>query len=100
MLDIEQLRSRQEQRRARSLELWNQAKQNVENAIALAETREREFHEVSEDVQRMMNALDLVVGMANEPGTRDKVPMRQGLDAAENQPEDHGAANYCELAAI
>jgi len=85
MLDIEQLRSRQEQRRARSLELWNQAKQNVENAIALAETREREFHEVSEDVRRMMDALDLVVGMANQAGTGDKVPTAQNLDAAERQ---------------
>jgi hypothetical protein len=52
VFDIEQIRRRQEQRLARSLESWNEAKKQLESAIALAEAREREFREVSDDVRR------------------------------------------------
>lgn len=68
MIEIDQLRSRQEQRLASALESWNEAKDQLKNAIALTVLREREFREVSDDVQRKLAALDLVVGMANEMG--------------------------------
>jgi hypothetical protein len=84
MLKVDELRSRQEQRLARSLESWQEAKDHLAKAIARAEERERELHEVSEDVQRKLAALDLVIGMANEP-ERD-VPAERRLNAAENRP--------------
>jgi hypothetical protein len=86
MLDIEKLRSRQEQRRACSLEAWNLAKKNVEDAIALAETREREFNHVSEDVRRVIEALELVISMATEPEPGAEIPTAQHFDAADRQP--------------
>lgn len=66
MLDLDQLRSRQEQRLIPALESWNLAKQHLEEAIALCEAREREFQQVSEDVKRRVDALQLVATMANE----------------------------------
>ena len=86
MLDIEKLRSRQEQRRACSLEAWNLAKKNVEDAIALAETREREFKHVSEDVRRVIEALELVISMATEPEPGAEIPRAQSFDAADSRP--------------
>ena len=49
-----------------ALDSWNLAKKHLEEAIALAETREREFREISEDVKRRLGALDLVASMARE----------------------------------
>lgn len=66
MLDLDELRSRQEQRLIPPLESWNLAKKHLEEAIALCEAREREFQQVSEDVKRRLDALDLVNSMANE----------------------------------
>jgi hypothetical protein len=86
MLKVDELRNRQEQRLARSLESWQQAKDHLAKAIAFAEERERELHEISEDVQRKLAALDLVVGMANEPWPVRDVPTDRRLSAAENRP--------------
>jgi hypothetical protein len=76
MANIEQLRYWQQERLVPLLALWNDAKKNLENAITLAEIREREFREVSEDVQRKLEAIDLVATMARElegahPGALD-----------------------------
>jgi hypothetical protein len=84
MNKFDQLRRWQEQRLVPVLESWNEAKAHLEKAIALAETREREFREVSEDVQRKLGALDIVMGMANEIG--DEIPIERLLSAAESKP--------------
>src|SRR5580704_12947367 len=84
MINFDQLRRRQEQRLVPALESWNEAKDHLEKAIALAETREKEFREVSEDVQRKLGALDVVIGMANEIG--DGIPTEWLLNAVENKP--------------
>src|SRR5665213_2764243 len=84
MFNFDHLRRRQEQRLVPVLESWNEAKAHLEKAIALAETREREFHEVSEDVQRKLGAMDLVIGMANEIG--EEIPTERLLNAAGAKP--------------
>lgn len=50
------------------LESWNMAKKHLETAIALAEAKEREYHEVQEDVRRNLDALVLVIKMARDMG--------------------------------
>ena len=65
MVDIDQIRQAQEQRLSPVIKAWDDAKKHLEDAMALAKTREQEFHEVSEDVRRKLGALDLVVSMAN-----------------------------------
>ena len=65
MLDLDELRTRQERRVMPALESWNLAKKHLEEAIALAEACEREFQQISEDVKRRLDALDLVATMAN-----------------------------------
>src|SRR5580704_5985849 len=82
MLRVDELRSRQEQRLARSLESWQEAKDHLAKAIALAEERERDLHEVSEDVQRKLAALDIVIGMASEPLPGREVLAERRLNAA------------------
>jgi hypothetical protein len=64
MVDIDQLRIQQEQRLAPALQAWNLAKQQLEAAIQLAETREREYRELQEDVRRKLDALELVLSLA------------------------------------
>jgi hypothetical protein len=68
MFNFDQLRNRQEQRLLTAVETWNEAKEHLEKAIALAEAKEREYSEVSEDVRRRLEALDIVSGMARELG--------------------------------
>jgi hypothetical protein len=65
---IDQLRQRQEQRLLPVLESWNAAKKHLEMAIAAAEAKEREYHEVQEDVRRNLDALVLVIKMARDMG--------------------------------
>ena len=84
MIKFDQLRTRQEQRLVPALKSWNEAKGHLEKALALAEAREREFRELSEDVQRKLAALDVVIGMANEIG--DEIPTERLLNAAESSP--------------
>ena len=66
MIEQDLIRRRQEQRLSLARESWNAAKKHLENAIALAQASEQEFCEISEDVRRKMDALDLVVHMAKE----------------------------------
>jgi len=84
MFNFDQLRSRQEQRLLLAVETWNEAKVHLEKAIALAEAKEREYSEVSEDVRRRLDALELVGSMAREVG--GEVPAERSIDAAEKQP--------------
>jgi hypothetical protein len=84
MFNFDQLRSRQEQRLLAAVETWNEAKEHLENAIALAEAKEREYSKVAEDVRRRLEALELVGSMARELG--GDVPADRSIDAAEKQP--------------
>jgi hypothetical protein len=84
MLDIDQVRARQEQHLASALNAWNEAKRNLENAIALAEAREREYREVYADVRKKLDALDLVVSLARE--LHQEVPEGRLIEPA-NQAE-------------
>lgn len=65
------------------LESWNEAKEHLKEAIALAAAKEREFREVSEDVRRRLEALELVGSMAREIG---QVSSDRSLNAPESQP--------------
>jgi hypothetical protein len=80
MIKIDRLRNLQEQRLVPALEAWNEAKRHLEGAIALAEARERDYRALSEDVQRRLDALELVANMAVEAG--DEVPPSRQLNAA------------------
>jgi hypothetical protein len=66
MIPIDELRRRQEERLLPAMDAWNEAKKNLENAIALAETREKEYRELSDDVRRKLDAMQLVLGMTQE----------------------------------
>jgi len=81
MLNIDQVRTHQEQRLVPVLDAWNEAKRNLENAIALAEAREREYREVCADVRKKLDALDLVIHMARE--LRDEIPERRPGNSVE-----------------
>ena len=82
--NIDRLRQRQEQRLLPVIESWDAAKKHLENAIALAEAREREFREVQEDVRRNLDALVLVIGMTKELG--DEIPAGGDSTALDNPP--------------
>lgn len=84
MHEIDQLRRRQEQRLVPVLQAWNDAKEHLAKALALAESKEREFHEISGDVQRKLEALDLVVAMAGEAG--NEIPAERLLQVAAGKP--------------
>ncbi|HEX4137033.1 MAG TPA: hypothetical protein VHY84_20650 [Bryobacteraceae bacterium] len=84
MLILEQLRTLQEERLLTALETWDQARKQLEEAVTRAEAREREFREVSEDIKRRLDALDLVKSMAGE--LKGHAPAEQELPAAEAQP--------------
>jgi hypothetical protein len=84
MFDFDQLRERQEQRLLLVLDSWNQAKEHLKQAIALAEKNEREYREVSDDVRRRLDALELVNGMIRELGS--EIPVERSLNASGNHP--------------
>ena len=85
MITIDQLRRQQEQRQLLALESLKESKKHLENVRAIVEAREREFLEASEDIQRRIEALDLVSGMARE--LDDEVPLAERrLKVVGNQP--------------
>jgi len=86
MFNLDQIRSRQEQRMSAVLESWNEAKEHLKEAIAFAAAKEREYREVSEDVRRRLEALELVGSMAIELGEGPEVPKDRSLNAPESQP--------------
>lgn len=67
MLDIDNLRARQERKVVAALHSLNNARKDLQDAISETEARERRFREVSEDVRRRLEALDMVARMADEP---------------------------------
>jgi hypothetical protein len=83
VLNVNQLRERQDQRVALALDSWKKAKEHLEEAIRLVEVREKEFHAVSEDVRRKLAALEVVVAMA---GDREPAPETLQLSAHPEQP--------------
>ena len=66
MLTIEKLRSEQERRMRLALKPLEEANRNLKEAILLAEARQREFYDISDDVQRKIEALELVTTMNGE----------------------------------
>jgi len=81
---IDQLRQRQEQRLLPVLESWNTAKKHLEMAISMAEAKEREYHDVQEDVRRNLDALVLVIKMARDMG--GETASKAGTRVEEPQP--------------
>src|SRR5690242_7979329 len=68
MVDIDQIRVAQCQRLLAGLKAWDDAKSELEIAIAIAAAREKEFRELSEDVRRNIDALDLILELATRSG--------------------------------
>jgi hypothetical protein len=66
MIPADELRRREEKRLLPALEAWNEAKKILEQAIALAEAREKDYRELSHEVQRRLDALQLVINMSME----------------------------------
>jgi hypothetical protein len=65
-IQFTELRQLEEQRLVPALEAWNQAKTNLENAIAQAEAREKDYHAMSKEVQRRLAALSVVFEMSKD----------------------------------
>jgi hypothetical protein len=82
MFNPNQSRGRQEQLLAR--ESRAHAKVQLEKALALAETKEREYREALEDVRRKVDELELASSRAKDPG--EEIPAEHRFNAAENQP--------------
>ena len=76
MIEQELLRRRLEQRLSLARESWNSARKHLEDAIVVAQAAEREFCEISEDVRKRIEALDLVVSMAEELDDGTPAPRR------------------------
>jgi hypothetical protein len=85
-MDFEELRKRQQQRIDEAGLLLNAAKQQLQSAIALTESRELELRNISEDVQRRLNALTLVQEMWSEtnPAVNSK-PAMESVAARESK---------------
>jgi hypothetical protein len=84
MFNLDKLRTRQEQRLSLAMESWNEAKDHLKTALALAAAKEREYRDVAEDVRQRLDALELVRSMARELG--EEVLPDRSLNAPENQP--------------
>lgn len=63
------LRELEERRLLAALHTWEAEKKRLEEAIAWGEAKEREFREISDDVKRRIEALELVASMnrASQP---------------------------------
>jgi hypothetical protein len=81
MFSLDELRRRQEQRLSLALESWKTAQ-------AQAAAKEQEYREVSEDVRRRLEAMELVSSMARELG--EEVLPGRSLNAPEDQPKYPG----------
>lgn len=84
VLSVEQLRNQQERRLRSALEAWDTEKKRLEEAVARAQNREREFRRVSDDVQRKLDALNLVLGMGDD--MEPELPVERALPKAASQP--------------
>jgi hypothetical protein len=63
---LDDIRVRLEQRLLTALESWDLEKKRLEEAVARAEEKEREFRETADDVKRRLEAVELVAAMARE----------------------------------
>lgn len=65
-IPFDELRVRLEQTLLTALESWNREKKRLEEAVARAEEKEREFKVLAEDVKHRLEALEVVAGMVAE----------------------------------
>lgn len=89
MFNLDQRRGGQQQLLAH--ESWIEAKVQLEKALALAETKEREYREALEDVRRKIDELELASSGARDLG--EEIPAERHLNAAENQSMPMSPAN-------
>lgn len=82
VVPLDRLRHLLEERLMGALDSWDAEKKHLEEAVARAEAKEREFREIAEDVKRRLDALDLVSGMALEVDA--EVPGERALGTAES----------------
>jgi hypothetical protein len=82
-MDFEELRRRQQQRVDEAMLLLTAAKQELQSAIALTESRELELREIAQDVKRRLDALSLVEEMASgiKPAGVSKPMIESGAPA-------------------
>lgn len=75
---FEEIRRRQEQRIEGALEAWDNAKNLLEEAIALVEAREKAYAAVVSDVRHKLEAVDLVMSLgeagSSPPPIRSSAP--------------------------
>jgi len=84
MLTIEQLRSEQERRLLLAIEPLKEARKNLQEAILLAEARQREFYDISNDIHRKIKALELVATM-NKEISEEVLPAEQRPEVIHNK---------------
>ena len=60
---FEEIKRRQEQRIEDALEAWEASKKALQDAIALVETKEKEYTGVVSEVRRNLEAVDLVASL-------------------------------------
>jgi hypothetical protein len=82
---LDEIRARLEQRLLAAHESWELEKRRLEEAMARAEEKEREFREAAEDVRRRLEAIDLVAAMASDLEERP-TPAELPEPAAPEQP--------------
>lgn len=102
--DLSRLRNLQEERLSAALASWEQEKKLLEEAVARAEAKEREFNEISEDVKRKLGALDLVASLEKESGGGQPAQPRLPSAESESRPAlpapPNGAAGGAEDARL
>jgi hypothetical protein len=60
---FEDIKRRQQQRIEDALEAWEASKRALQDAIALVETKEREYTGIVSEVRRNLDAVDLVASL-------------------------------------
>jgi hypothetical protein len=75
LLDVDRIRAAQEERLAQALAAWEQAKEDLKEAAALVETREREYQETTAEVRMHLAALEIVVGLAEGGEPKNNTPL-------------------------
>jgi hypothetical protein len=67
---FEEIKQRQEQRIEDALEAWEASKKALQDAIALVETKEKEYTGVVSEVRRNLEAVDLVASLGGYEAAR------------------------------
>ena len=98
-IPFDELRVRLEQTLLTALESWNREKKRLEEAVARAEEKEREFKALAEDVKHRLEALEVVAGMVAEiehgGAQRQTAPPAEprAIASAEKDPTGKDLAN-------